>query len=241
MPPPDITRANRMFAMRMILVSMVLGIILAAVLVHFWPAIRQEMQTHSWREVQAAVDESGHWGPVICVLLYALFTLFFIPTTPLSVLVGVSFGVMKGILIALLGVLMGISAAFLAARYLMRPFMERRIGGLKIFKAIDAGVHKDGWRIVFFARLFPVNPYNLLNYAFGLTRIPYWQYALASCAGIIPGLLALLWTAAATGRLATGKVDWRVFAALFAGAMLFAVISWLPKLLRTKPHLIEEE
>ena len=83
-----------------------------------------------------------------------------------------------------------------------------------------------------FMRLLPITPYSFLNYAFGLTGISFGRYFLASLVGIVPNVLALLWTAHAAGELAAGRMDWRIFALLFAGAGLFAALAWLPRRLR---------
>ena len=51
----------------------------------------------------------------------------------------------------------------------------------------------EGWRFVAFVRLVPLFPFNLLNYALGLTRIPLVAYVLASLVCMAPGTLAYTW------------------------------------------------
>ncbi len=46
---------------------------------------------------------------------------------------------------------------------------------------------KEGWKIVFLTRLSPIFPFNFQNYAYGLTKISFWHYTLASLVGMIPG------------------------------------------------------
>ncbi|MBQ0724412.1 MAG: VTT domain-containing protein [Cycloclasticus sp.] len=48
----------------------------------------------------------------------------------------------------------------------------------------------EGWRFVDFVRLIPLFPFNLLNYALGLTRIKLWHYVLTSRINILPGAIA---------------------------------------------------
>ena len=74
------------------------------------------------------------------------------------------------------GATLGASAAFLVARYVARCAIERRIAGNPRFAAIDRAVGREGCKIVFLLRLSPVFPFNLLNYALGLTRVRFLDY-----------------------------------------------------------------
>jgi uncharacterized membrane protein YdjX (TVP38/TMEM64 family) len=60
------------------------------------------------------------------------------------------------------------------------------------FKAIDDAVAREGWKIVALIRLAPVFPFSLTSYAFGLTRLPWWQYFLANFA-MIPGTVMYIY------------------------------------------------
>jgi uncharacterized membrane protein YdjX (TVP38/TMEM64 family) len=42
-------------------------------------------------------------------------------------------------------------------------------------------------------RLIPLLPFNVLNYALGLTRIPVLPYAAASFVCMVPGAVAYTW------------------------------------------------
>ena len=48
------------------------------------------------------------------------------------------------------------------------------------FKAVDQAIETEGWKIVFLIRLSPVLPFNVMNYALGLTGVKFWHYAIAS-------------------------------------------------------------
>jgi uncharacterized membrane protein YdjX (TVP38/TMEM64 family) len=69
-------------------------------------------------------------------------------------------------------------------------------GKLK-FAAIDRAVSEEGLKIVFLLRLTPAVPFNLLNYALGLTRVRFVDYLIASV-GMIPGTLLYVYS----GKLA---------------------------------------
>ena len=209
----------------------------AAAFVH-GPAVRDFLARFDWRDVHDAVRASGPWAPALCILLNAAFTVLILPTTLVCILVALLFGVARGLPICLAGLALGMATSFLIARYVARDWLERRIGHTKLYRRLEENMRRDGWKIVFFSRLLPVNPYSFLNYAYGLTNLPFGRYFVVSTLGVVPNVVALLWTAQAAGKLARGQMDWRVLAILFAGAGLFAVLAWLPKLLRRRGRLV---
>lgn len=186
----------------------------------------------SWPEIRAAVRASGPWAPLICILLYAVFCALFLPTTLVGILVALLYGPWLGLPVCLAGLALGMGIPFLTARYLFHDWIDRRIGHSPLYRRIKDHLHHEGWKFVLFSRLLPINPFALLNYAYGLTRIPFRHYLLASVAGVIPNTLALLWTVHAAGELATGRLDWKIILLLSCGAFLFAALAWLPRLLR---------
>src|SRR5229473_2340136 len=80
---------------------------------------------------------------------------------------------------------LGATAAFVVGRYFARDWIARKLEGNAKFKAIDEAVGREGWKIVLLTRLSPVFPFNLLNYAYGLTRVRLRDYVFASWAGMI--------------------------------------------------------
>ena len=94
------------------------------------------------------------------------------------------------------------------------------------------GVEGEGWRFVVFTRLVPLFPFVLLNYGFGLTRIPFSHYLIATLLAMLPGALAYTWLGHAGGAALRGD-DNAVTQALLALAAL-AVVSYLPRLLRKR-------
>ena len=92
------------------------------------------------------------------------------------------FGVVRGSIYVSIAATLGATAAFLVGRYLARDWVSARLEGNAKFKAIDEAVGKEGWKIVILTRLSPVFPFNLLNYAYGLTRVTLRDYFFASWA-----------------------------------------------------------
>lgn len=138
------------------------------------------------------IESLGWWAPATFLVLYVACTLLLVPRTILTVGAGFLFGPLQGLLWALLAINLGANLAFLLGRHLARGIVERRTRDRGRIQALDRAVAKDGWRIVALTRLTPVFPYSLLNYAFGLTRVRWRQFAIGSFAGMFPGTLMLV-------------------------------------------------
>lgn len=186
----------------------------------------------AWREhldptaVDAWVRSAGVAGPLLFIVLYAAATVLFLPGSVLTLAGGALFGPLWGTLINLTGATLGATLAFLAARYLVGDWARGRLRG-RLARVVD-GVEAEGWRFVAFTRLVPVIPFNLLNYALGLTRIPLPAYALATLVFMLPGALAYTWLGHA-GRAAVSGEAGLVQTGLIALALVGA-LAFLPRL-----------
>ena len=147
------------------------------------------------------VEGLGPWGPIVFILGYAVATVAFVPGSALTLLGGAVFGIVRGTLYVFVGALLGTVLAFLAARYLVRPAVERRVASHPRFARLDHAIGEQGRKIVFLLRLSPVFPFNLLNYALGVTRVRLADYVLAS-AGMIPGTLLYVYYGKVAGEVA---------------------------------------
>ena len=148
------------------------------------------------------VASLGAWGASLFVLIYVLACVLFLPGTILTLGAGAIFGVLKGAILVLISATLGAACAFLIGRHLARGRVARRIEGHPQFEAIDAAVGREGWKIVLLTRLSPVVPFNLLNYAYGLTGIPLRHYALASLVGMTPGTVLYVYLGSLAGEIA---------------------------------------
>jgi uncharacterized membrane protein YdjX (TVP38/TMEM64 family) len=154
----------------------------------------------------AWVDGLGPWGPAAFIAGYALATVAFVPGSLLTLAAGAIFGVVEGTALVLVAATLGAALAFLVSRYLARGMVERRLAGNRRFAAIDRAIGVEGRKIVFLLRLSPLFPFNLLNYALGLTRVRFADYLVAS-AGMLPGTLLYVYYGKVAGdvaRLAAG-------------------------------------
>ncbi|MGC9196792.1 MAG: TVP38/TMEM64 family protein, partial [Syntrophobacteraceae bacterium] len=140
-----------------------------------------------FRESLEWISRLGAMGLLIFISLYILASVLFLPGTILTLGAGVVFGVVKGSVAVSIGATLGATLAFLIGRYLARDRVAGMIAGKEKFKAVDEAVGREGWKIVLLTRLSPAFPFNLLNYAFGLTKIRLDHYFFASWLGMIPG------------------------------------------------------
>lgn len=159
-------------------------------------------------KLTAAVDSLGAWGPIVFIAAYALACVAFVPASLLTLAAGALFGVVKGTIFVLIGATLGATGAFLIARYVARDWVAQRVSRDVRFAAIDRAIADQGRRVVFLLRLSPVIPFNVLNYALGLTQVRVVDFIVASV-GMIPGTLLYVYT----GHLAS------VVAGASSGAM----------------------
>lgn len=176
----------------------------------------------------------GLWGPAAYIGLCILASLFFAPSIPF-ILPAAFFGVIKGTLYASIGLTVGAALSFLASRHAMRPLVERRIRASRLFHRIDQGVRRDGWHMVMITRMVPVFPFNVQNYAYGLTGIGFWTYTLVSWISMLPAIATYVFVG---GSLITGRGDiTRTILYLSAGATGFALLIYLPRLVKRRFHV----
>src|SRR5712671_5476015 len=137
----------------------------------------------------------GPLAPIAFIAIYIAACVLFLPGSILTIGAGVIFGVVRGTIYVS-------TAAFLVGRYFARDWIAKKLDGNTKFKAIDEAVGREGWKIVLLTRLSPVFPFNLLNYAYGLTRVTLRDYFFASWAGMIPGTILYVYIGSLSGDLA---------------------------------------
>ncbi len=141
----------------------------------------------------------GAEAPVAFMLAYALAVAALVPASILTVAAGALFGVARGVLYSLVGATLGSSAAFLLGRHGARRFVARWLASMPRYLAIEQAVTAQGARIVFLLRLSPVMPFNVLNYALGLTTLSLTDFVLAS-SGMLPSTVVYAYFGKVTGE-----------------------------------------
>src|SRR5581483_8511562 len=176
--------------------------------------------------IEQLTRDLGVWAPIGHVVLFAVGTVLFAPGAVFGLIGGALFGPLWGTVLNLAGATFGATAAFLLARYIAADWVRARTS-VRI-ERLMAGVEVESWRFVALMRLVPLVPFNMLNYALGLTRISLSEYILASLIAMVPGTLAFTWLGYA-GRRALGGDAAAIRYGLLALGVL-ATIAFLPRL-----------
>ena len=173
------------------------------------------------------VQQAGSAGPIVFMLIYIIGTIFFLPGSVLTLAGGALFGPVLGTFYNLTAATIGAMISFLAARYLAHDWVEAKTGGR--LKQLKQGVEAEGWKFVAFVRLVPLFPFNLLNYALGLTRIKFSHYSMATYLCMLPGAIAYTYLGYASREAIAGG-EGLVQKIMLATALL-AVVGFLPSLI----------
>lgn len=190
--------------------------------------------------LESWVNDAGIAGPIVFMLVYIIGTVVFFPGSVLTLAGGALFGPVLGTFYNLTAATVGAVISFAAARYLAHDWVEQKAGGK--LKSLKQGVESEGWRFVAFTRLVPLFPFNLLNYALGLTKIKLNHYSVATYICMLPGAIAYTYLGY-VGREALAG-DETVIQKVMVGIALLAVVSFLPSLitrLRAKPMIKVEQ
>ncbi|MBF0142822.1 MAG: VTT domain-containing protein [Magnetococcales bacterium] len=226
--PPAPAAARRTGFLR--LAALLLLAATIALSVHF----RESLDPARW---EAWITEWGVAGMGLFVLFYAIATVLFLPGSLLTLAGGALFGPWLGGILSLAGATFGAGLAFLIARHLAGDWVARRAGGMA--GRLLAGVEAEGWRFVAFVRLVPIFPFNLLNYALGLTRLRLGPYLLSSLICMAPGGLAYAWLGYAGKEAASGSAD-TIRAGMWSLGLLAVALlipRWVKQAREAKRHL----
>lgn len=147
------------------------------------------------------INSLGAIGGIVFIGIYIIATLAFLPAALLTLGAGVIFGVTWGSVYVFIGATLGAIAAFLGGRYLAQGWVKEKISSYKKFAIIDKAVSKEGLKIVLLVRLSPLFPFNLLNYAFGITSVSFQDYLIGSV-GMIPGTIMYVYFGSLVGDIA---------------------------------------
>ncbi len=200
-----------------ILLLLVAGIVIAIIYRDQFDASALE----SW------VKGAGSAGPIVFMLIYIIGTVFFLPGSVLTLAGGALFGPVFGTFYNLTAATIGAMISFIAARYLAHDWVEKKTGGR--MKQLKQGVEGEGWKFVAFVRLVPLFPFNILNYALGLTKIKFSHYSIATYIFMLPGAIAYTYLGY-VGREAVAGGDGLIQKIMLALALL-AIVGFLPSLI----------
>jgi uncharacterized membrane protein YdjX (TVP38/TMEM64 family)/Fe-S oxidoreductase len=169
------------------------------------------------------ISSYGSVAPILYMLFYAVAPALFLPGLPITIAGGILFGPLWGVIYAIVGATAGACVAFLVSRYLAREWVEEKLRSPG-WKRLDEGVERHGWKVVAFTRLIPLFPFNLLNYAFGLTRIGFRQYTVTTFICMLPACIAFIVFSSSLFDLIRGKIS----LTFVVGLLLVVLVSLLP-------------
>lgn len=136
------------------------------------------------------IDSYGHFSALIFILLFSLRTLLVIfPYTLFVILGGSIFGSGKAFIYSLISAFICSTLSFFISRFAGKELIGRRIKG-KI-EGLNLKIEKHGFKIIFFMRISIIFPFDILNFAAGLSKIRYRDFILATLLGIIPETFSL--------------------------------------------------
>ncbi len=167
----------------------------------------------------------GAWGVVILVLILFFTTFLPAPDWPLPIAAGYVYGVWA-LPLVYVSIVFASMVAFLGARHLggdrIRAFLDRR----PQYRAFDKAVGEEGWKVVALVRLSPIMPFNLQNYAFAVTAVPFWPYLGGTLTGIIPGTALYVYFGIFGKGLGNGAnpLEWGLFGGGIVATIVLGVL-----------------
>ncbi len=170
-------------------------------------------------------------GPAIYVAGVVVGTVLFLPGSVSIMIAGFLFGLAPGILFAAVGTTIGAQFAFLAGRLGARRWVEQRVSGNQRLQAIEQGLREEAFLIVVLTRLSLIIPFNVLNYAYGVTSVTTRTHFAATALGMLPAvaLYAYLGTLAHDlGQVLSGEAQPSKLGYWLAavGVAAIAVLTW---------------
>ena len=213
--------------------------------IFLWLAAAASLGTLTWlfarvdpAQVQAFVAGFGPWAPAVYIALFAVLPAVFFPVAVLALAGGLLFGLWAGSAYTFLGAMINCTVMFWLARTVgyrkVRTLVRSRLSE-KWQRRLDAAAGREGFCLLVILRLIPAVPYNLINYAFGLSPMGYPAYLLGSALGIIPGTLVFI----NIGDKALDMTNPGFWAAMGLLALLLAVTTALgKKLFPNKEHTV---
>ncbi len=185
------------------------------------------------------IQSLGALGPLVYIAIYIVAVVAALPGSAISIAGGALFGSVVGVILVSIASTVGASLAFLIGRYFARDAVAQWLGTKEKFQRLDRLTEEHGAVIVALTRLVPLFPFNLLNYGFGLTRVPFWTYVFWSWLCMLPGTVLYIVGADAVFKgLAKGEVPWVLVGVV---ALAAGILTLLVRHARTKLREKEEK
>ena len=166
--------------------------------------------------IRAAIQSVGPLAPLLYLLIYSIAPVFFVPGWIITIGGGLAFGAVWGTVLTVIGATIGATLAFFVARTMGRDFVARVLKEkFKTLNTLDEQAATHGFQVIFYLRLIPLVPFNVLDYVAGISKVGTRDYILGTFLGIIPGTFAYVYL----GSALTNIYSWQ-----FAGAVGLLVL-----------------
>jgi uncharacterized membrane protein YdjX (TVP38/TMEM64 family) len=191
--------------------------------------------------VSAWLQSFGAWarslgaaGLAMISVAYVLGTLILIPGFPMTLAVAVVYG-WWALAICFMGGMLAAFISFLVGRYLARDHVRRFLDRHPAAKAVDTVAHEETFKTILLARLTPVTPFAMENYAFGVTGVRLGAYLLATAVGIVPGTILNVGIGVIGRTAAEGEASAANWALLVVGLVATVVLTiWMTRQAKQK-------
>jgi len=151
--------------------------------------LAREFPVVGWiTHLQYRVGQMGFWGALLYPVLYGACNVLLLPGGALAMGSGLLFGLWWGTFLVLTGNVCAAAVAFWISRKLGRSWVEKKFMSSERWRALDAAIQREGWKIIFLSQVHPLFPTSLLNYLYGITSIRFWPCMLWIAIGQAPGL-----------------------------------------------------
>jgi len=158
-------------------------------------------------ELKLYIKSFGIMAPCVFIIMFAIATVLFVPGLPITVLSGILFGAFWGTVYVIIGSTIGVSLAFLIGRYIGRDFVKEMAVKNERMSKLDYYIKEQGNTILIISRLVPLFPFNLQNYAYGITDIKFSTYFWYSLIFMVPGtFIYTCFGTLAYSSIATNKI-----------------------------------
>jgi uncharacterized membrane protein YdjX (TVP38/TMEM64 family) len=175
------------------------------------------------QQLQLWLQQMGIWAPIIYILVYAIATIFILPSTPLNLSGGAIFGSVWGTVWTSIAAVLAAVLSFGFSRTIGRKFVEQKLAGK--WQSLDREMEQGGFFYMFAIRLLPLIPYGMVNFTAGLTSIKFRDYFFGTLLGTVPGILPFVMMGAGLTALKQGNVL-PILVALALIGMLVGTATW---------------
>lgn len=141
--------------------------------------------------IQEFVQGFGSWSPLIFGVLYIAASPIPFVSTVLSATAGLVFGAVRGALYTIVIATISSLVPFTISRRLGREWVESKLKGNKLDEIYERSAGSGGFLFILLMRMIPVLPWEVQNYAAGLSKVPVLTFLLATLLGIIPATASL--------------------------------------------------